>query len=107
MLDFFAENALLSDSRKKQQEFRDYIYGDSGIMELIRDAQEFTGYNKASQEIFLHMQGVFKNRRKHEELVKSMMKLQDCIKAKKEGGEKMTDIEAQSALDHMLSKASR
>lgn len=35
-----------------------------------------------------------------------MMKLQDCIKAKKEG-EKMPDIEAQSALDHMLSKASR
>ena len=76
MLDFFAENSLLSDAVRKQQEFRDYIYGDSGIMELIRDAKEFSGYNKSSQEIFQLMQEVFKNKRNHEQLVKSMIKLQ-------------------------------
>ena len=96
---------MLTDAAKNQQEFRDYIYGDSGIMELIRDAKEYSGYHRASQEIFLLMQGVFKTKRNHEELVKAMMKLQDCIESKH--AEKMDDLEAQSALDHMLSKASR
>lgn len=82
------------------------MFGDSGILELISDATQFSGYNKASQQLFELMQGVFKCRRNHEDLVKAVIKLLDCIESKK-NGEKMDDLEEQSAVDHMLSKASR
>ena len=62
VLDFFAENKLLADARLKQKEFMDWIYGDSGVNEMINDAKEFSGYNKASQEIFIQMQGVIKHK---------------------------------------------
>lgn len=46
VLDFFVEHKLLNNAEKRQKEFKDYVYGDSGILSLIDDAKNFSRCNR-------------------------------------------------------------